>query len=558
MNTTSPPASEVSTDARSPARSIAGPLLIRSGAPSSAAMIIAIVVLPSPGGPDSSTWSGALPRRSAPSSTSVSCSRSLAWPTNSASCLGRSAPSICRSPASASGDTNRSVSLPVIPVSRSRPAQHAQRRPERRRDVDLGGSAGARHAGARNAGAARLAAGQQFRLDDRDRLVGIPGLPAEAHQAGAHLVPPGQGADAAEPGGRAWPGGTRGPRPLAGLTALARRPEPPGQFEHDPLRPLAPDAGHAGQSRDVLGRHGAAQPVGAEGGQHRQRQPRPDAAGGLQQLERIPLVVAAEPVQGQGVLADHERCADPGPLARPKRGEGPRRALDKQADSPDLDHRSLGSHRRHHAIQVRDHRPDPPPATVPAPVPAAACLAWAPPRHRWQIASASASAASAGRGGSDIRSSLVTMWVTCALSARPLPVTAALTSLGVCSATGSPCRAAHSMATAPACAVPITVRTLCWLNTRSTATASGRYSPSQASIRSSSTSSLLLVSAPAGVLITVVPTSRTAAPWPTSTTPSPHRVRPGSTPSTRMRPPPESQPNTCSPATLPAGSAQAG
>ncbi len=30
------------------------------------------------------------------------------------------------------------------------------------------------------------------------------------------------------------------------------------------------------------------------------------------------------------------------------------------------------------------------------------------------------------------------------------------------------------MATAPAWAVPITVRTLCWLNTRSTATASGR------------------------------------------------------------------------------------
>ena len=55
MKTTSPPFSEVSTEARSPARSMAGPLLIRSGAPSSAAMIIAIVVLPSPGGPDSST-----------------------------------------------------------------------------------------------------------------------------------------------------------------------------------------------------------------------------------------------------------------------------------------------------------------------------------------------------------------------------------------------------------------------------------------------------------------------------------------------------------------------
>ena len=80
---------------------------------------------------------------------------------------------------------------------------------------------------------------------------------------------------------------------------------------------------------------------------------------------------------------------------------------------------------------------------------------------------------SAGRGGSASRSSLVTMCVTCALSARPFPVTAALTSLGVCSATGIPRRAAHTIATAPACAVPITVRTLCWLKTRSTATASG-------------------------------------------------------------------------------------
>src|ERR1700731_985363 len=46
------------------------------------------------------------------------------------------------------------------------------------------------------------------------------------------------------------------------------------------------------------------------------------------------------------------------------------------------------------------------------------------------MASASASAASGGRGGSEIRSSLVTMVVTWSLSARPFPVTAALTSLG--------------------------------------------------------------------------------------------------------------------------------
>ena len=55
MKTTSPSLSVDSTAARSPARSIAGPLVIRSGAPSSAAMIIAIVVLPRPGGPDIST-----------------------------------------------------------------------------------------------------------------------------------------------------------------------------------------------------------------------------------------------------------------------------------------------------------------------------------------------------------------------------------------------------------------------------------------------------------------------------------------------------------------------
>ena len=42
---------------------MAGPAVIRIGAPISAAMIIASVVLPRPGGPDSSTWSAGAPRR---------------------------------------------------------------------------------------------------------------------------------------------------------------------------------------------------------------------------------------------------------------------------------------------------------------------------------------------------------------------------------------------------------------------------------------------------------------------------------------------------------------
>ena len=66
------------------------------------------------------------------------------------------------------------------------------------------------------------------------------------------------------------------------------------------------------------------------------------------------------------------------------------------------------------------------------------------------------------------------MPATWALSARPVPVTAAFTSLGVCHATGSPASAAARTAAADAWAVPITVCRLCWLNIRSMATTSGR------------------------------------------------------------------------------------
>ena len=86
------------------------------------------------------------------------------------------------------------------------------------------------------------------------------------------------------------------------------------------------------------------------------------------------------------------------------------------------------------------------------------------------MASASASAASAGFGAASslrIRADHAPTW---SLSARPLPVMEALTSLGVCRLTGMPCRAATSMATPAAWAVPITVCTLCWAKTRSIAT----------------------------------------------------------------------------------------
>jgi len=65
------------------------------------------------------------------------------------------------------------------------------------------------------------------------------------------------------------------------------------------------------------------------------------------------------------------------------------------------------------------------------------------------------------------------MAVTWALSALPLPVTEALTSVGVCIASVSPRRAAASMGIADAWAVPMIPLMLALANTRSTATVSG-------------------------------------------------------------------------------------
>ncbi len=67
----------------------------------------------------------------------------------------------------------------------------------------------------------------------------------------------------------------------------------------------------------------------------------------------------------------------------------------------------------------------------------------------------------------------VTMAPTWCLVARPLPETAALTSLGVCSAIGSPRRAATTSAMPLAWAVPMIVLDADRAKTRSTATASG-------------------------------------------------------------------------------------
>ncbi len=109
MNNTSPRPSEVSSPARSPLRSSAGPDVTRTSVPISRASRYASVVLPRPGGPDKSTWSSASPRLRAACTYTAMLSAIFRWPTNSAKLRGRSAASSSRSgPAPpGSGDTAR-------------------------------------------------------------------------------------------------------------------------------------------------------------------------------------------------------------------------------------------------------------------------------------------------------------------------------------------------------------------------------------------------------------------------------------------------------------------
>src|SRR5688500_101279 len=114
MNSTSLGSRFVRMAARSPARSSTGPDVCRRLTPISRAMMCASVVLPSPGGPKSSTWSSASLRLRAASMKISSCPRIFSWPMYSSSAFGRSA----RSNASSCGEvgaaaTSRSVSIMV-------------------------------------------------------------------------------------------------------------------------------------------------------------------------------------------------------------------------------------------------------------------------------------------------------------------------------------------------------------------------------------------------------------------------------------------------------------
>ena len=83
MKKTAPGSSDVRNAATSALRSSAGAAVCTSGASSSAAMMWASEVLPSPGGPERRTWSSGSPRRRAASMKTPSWLGHRSWATKS-------------------------------------------------------------------------------------------------------------------------------------------------------------------------------------------------------------------------------------------------------------------------------------------------------------------------------------------------------------------------------------------------------------------------------------------------------------------------------------------
>ena len=210
--------------ARSPALASTGPEVARKFTPSSRATIWARVVLPRPGGPNSSTWSSASPRPRAASMKTLRLALACSWPTNSARVWGRSALSVAASNGG-SGSRRR--------LSAGSPAQLLQRR------LDQGRTARRPRPG--GAGPVDGAAGGD--LGD-----------AQAHQGGDRLAGDAGRRRAARRAAWAWKAAT-GPSPIGlpfssvtmrraslGPTPLARgRPRPCRRARRP--RPARPAAG---------------------------------------------------------------------------------------------------------------------------------------------------------------------------------------------------------------------------------------------------------------------------------------------------------------------------
>src|SRR6185503_5298002 len=263
MNSTSRGSRFVRIAARSPGRSSTGPDVWRRFTPSSCARMCDSVVLPSPGGPNSSTWSSASQRLRAASMKMPSWSRIFSWPMYSASWRGRSARS------------SASSCVPVLFVATMRVSSSFSIaivtscfREQLQRLLDSVGHGDAVGKLRDRCGCFALAVTERDeRMHDIRRRRRQPGDAAHVRKLAAELVL---------------------------------------QLEQQPLGGLLADARHARQTcrllqRDRLRELGDRQPR-----QQRQRDLRPDAVDLQQLAECAPLAVAAESVEQVRVLAHDE------------------------------------------------------------------------------------------------------------------------------------------------------------------------------------------------------------------------------------------------------------
>ena len=183
---------------------------------------------------------------------------------------------------------------------------------------------------------ASVAAGCGLR-QPADGVVGLRLRPAEADQGAGQGVGPAGG------------GPGRGRR-RAGQADLVL------ELEDHPLRALAADAGHQAQGDQVLGLQRPADGVGLVDGQDRLGQPRADPRAGLQQLEQVALVAVGEAVEGEAVLADHQRGGQLGLVPHAQPGPGPARRLQGEPDPADPYDDPARQQRGDHAGHAGDHR----------------------------------------------------------------------------------------------------------------------------------------------------------------------------------------------------------
>ena len=355
-------------------------------------MIIARVVLPRPGGPESRTWSGGVPRRRAASRTRASWSRTRGLPGELARAAGAAAP--------------------PRPGARPRRRRGRRRGRWRRRSRRLVHQASGPALGRSSAAAWQRVTGParagRPAAASRDRAwrraAGARGDRGDAASSACLTVQPrptraSRDLVAATRPWPAAPGGAAGATGRGGADLVA-------QLEDDALGALAADAGHLGQGDEVAAGDRGAQRVRRVDGEHGQRQPRPDAGDGLHLLEDVALLVGGEPVEGQRVLADDQGRRQAGLAARGAgRPPSPGVVCTQHADPADLDDdRSSPTRRTIPGTEAITRHRDPSAGRRPA-----GCLRGdrrraqprlrPPPRQRWQIARARASAASAGLGG---------------------------------------------------------------------------------------------------------------------------------------------------------------